>query len=185
MQGDSKCLGAWDMLVKNCHSFGDESYLLRHPDDRLGKSMRALKERSAEVFVPDRLQVLRHCDITPSNTLVDGNSVSLIDWEFSGFGDPMSDFSTGYWTDMEYNNGKWRQQLSDKERQALYQGYAGNGGVLNEKLARFYELVDKAGAAAYLYWRLHVSDWQAQDGMQEQYEVDYENIVLSLEAALK
>lgn len=183
-QGDGVCLSPWDTLVSNCHRFGDEAYLMAHPDERLQKCMLALKERSIEISVPDRIQALRHCDVTPSNTLVDDERVALIDWELSGFGDPMTDFSTGYWSDMELNNGRWRQQLSDEESQALYRGYVDNGGVLDEELARFYELVDKASVAAYLYWRLRVSDWQTRNGMDRQYEVDYENVILSLERAL-
>lgn len=180
VQSDNVCPDPWSMIVSNCHRFGDESYLLNHPDVRLRRQFQSLKEKAAIVNANSKPQSLRHCDITPSNTLVDGENVSLIDWELSGFGDPMTDFSTGYWSDMELNNGKWRQQLSDEERQALYDGYAIGGGIIDEHLVLFYEMVDKIGVAAYLYWRLHVSDWQANDGMSEQYAIDYEKILLSL-----
>ncbi len=37
---------------------------------------------------------LIHGDATPSNVLVDGQKINLIDWEFARFSDPMRDFST-------------------------------------------------------------------------------------------
>lgn len=182
IQGNNQCPDPWSIAVNNCHRFGDESYLLAHPDTRLQKQFQILKDQSKLFATHPKVERLRHCDVTPSNTLVNGEDISLIDWELSGFGDPMTDFSTGYWSDMELNNGKWRQKISYDERQALYGGYTDAGGTIDEHKILFYEFLDKIGVAAYLYWRMYVSDWQVLDGMEKQYRTDYEKILRSLEA---
>ncbi len=184
VQIDTACSSPWSVVISNCDRFGDEEYLLNHPDERLRHYFHSIKEESARFDVRLKKQCLRHCDITPGNTLVHVTDVALIDWELSGFGDPMTDFSTGYWSDIELNNGRWRQKLSDGEREALYQGYTENGGVIDEQLVLFYEILDKAAAASYLYWRLYTSDWQKDDSAERQYKLDYEKIIESLNRAL-
>ena len=80
------------------------------------------------------IPALIHLDVAPSNILVNGdNGGGLIDWEFAKFSDPMAEFSTVFYDDMEYNNGKWCIQITDKERTALLDGYQKGGGEVYEQ----------------------------------------------------
>lgn len=178
-----KGVNLWNRFLKNCHSFGDEHLLLNHPDPVLKK----LIERAFEYFQDqqseyDNLQLsLIHGDATPSNTLVRGNAVSLIDWEFSKFSDPMSEFSTIYYDDIEYHKGKWRPHIKDDERKALYEGYDCAGGEINEERLKLWMNHDKLGAAIFLYWRINQSTTETSSEEMNQYKFDLDNLIQSLD----
>lgn len=166
-----------------CRSFGDEKKLLNHPDSRLRRLL--IKEfYNFSLKQPEFNHVkptLTHIDVTPSNILVDGDIVGLIDWEFSKFNDPMVDFSTIYYEDIEYNQGKWRIKIEPEEKTALFKGYQANGGRINETRIRYWIALDKLGAAVFLYWRINESPRVTSETELHQYRLDYNNLLTSLE----
>ncbi len=171
-----------EQFLDNAEAFGDKQYLLNHPDPKL----RILIQKAFEEFKRKQsdydhvMPTLIHLDATPSNILVNGDDVGLIDWEFSKFNDPMSDFSTVYYEDIEYNQGKWRIQIRPDEKAALFEGYESAGGKVDEERIRFWIRFDKLGAAVFLYWRLHVSKRITNQAQTEQYQLDFDDLVDSL-----
>jgi thiamine kinase-like enzyme len=127
---------------------------------------------------------LIHGDATPSNILIQNDNVSLIDWEFSKYKDPMAEFSTIFYEDMEYNQGKWRVHITVEEKRALYNGYTSAGGEIDEEQIGFWMNFDKLGAAIFLYWRMNHSQRDASAEQKAQYRVDYDNIISSLKQYL-
>lgn len=180
---DDMGVNAWDVFVKSCRLFGDEAFLLSHPDERL----RSAVNKSVSVFKQQELvlskinPVLIHSDATPSNILVDGDNVNLIDWEFAKYSDPMAEFSTIFYEDIDYNQGKWRIKIDKLEKAALYEGYQDEGGVIDSERIKFWMMVDKIGAAVFLYWRLNDSGRELANDQIDQYKFDYENILSSLD----
>jgi len=177
---------AWQFFLDGCRTFGDENALLNHPNARL----RALITRTQSYVQANQsllnavVLALRHGDATPGNVLVDGDMASLIDWELSSFADPMSEFSTIYYDDMEYNRGKWRVHITPEERAALFEGYEAAGGTIDEARVQMWMTIDKIGAAVFLYWRIHESGRLADNEQLAQYRLDLENLVQSLERTL-
>lgn len=175
-------VNAWLQFLDNCKTFGNEVTLLSHPD----QLMRDLISKGYSYFAnfqPKLEQVtptLIHSDATPSNILVEGDDIGLIDWEFATYNDPMAEFSTVYYDDMEYNNGKWRIQITSEERSALFDGYHKGGGKVDEGRVNFWMIHDKLGAAVFLYWRIHQSGHYATDEQLEQYKIDLRNLQASL-----
>jgi len=169
-------------FIESCRAFGDERFLLNHPDEQLQKLIRSAfvefdsVQQSYEAITP----TLIHSDATPSNVLVDGDEVSLIDWEFSKYSDPMCDFSTIYYEDIEYNKGKWRIKITQDEKKALFSGYITAGGEINEERIKFWIKFDKLGVAVFLYWRIHQSSRTTSDAEVKQYKLDYNNLIASL-----
>lgn len=171
-------------FIYSCRAFGDEEKLLDHPDPRL-KRLLIKAFFSFNLKQPEYNQVkpcLTHIDVTPSNILVDGDDVGLIDWEFSKFNDPMVDFSTIYYEDIEYNRGKWRVKIMPEEKVALFDGYKTNGGIIDEGRIRYWIIVDKLGAAVFLYWRINESTRPTSEVELTQYRLDYNNLITSLES---
>jgi aminoglycoside phosphotransferase (APT) family kinase protein len=85
---------------------------------------------------------LVHQDFRTGNYLLDENGLTgILDWEFAGWGDPMSDLG---WFCAEC----WRFSRPDLEaggiasRRAFYGGYeAGSGRTINDEAVRFWELM--------------------------------------------
>lgn len=171
-----------EQFVYACRAFGDEDYLYNHPDLVLQQLIRKAFSEFEELqpLYAAVTPTLIHQDATPSNVLVDGNNVGLVDWEFSKFNDPMCDFSTIYYEDMEYNRGKWRIQIRDDEKLALFDGYNAAGGKLDESRIKFWIRFDKLGAAIFLYWRLNQSLRITNENEIIQYKLDYDNLISSL-----
>lgn len=169
-------------LLNSCKPFGDKEFLISHPDIRLSGLIRGLlndfetKQPIYDKVVP----VLIHADATPSNVRVNGDAVALIDWEFSGYSDPMRDFSTIYYEDIEYNQGKWRIKITDEEKRSLFNGYRSAGGIIDEERIQFWIRFDKLTAAIFLYWRINQSARTTDQAEMDQYKLDYENLVTSL-----
>ena len=178
-------LNYWNDFLDASQHFGTEQALLDHPDRRLAQLIHRchdflqLQGRSATIN-----KSLTHGDVTPSNMLVNGDEVSLIDWEFSGFKDPMADFSTFYYDDMEYNKGKWRIHIKPHDKSALFEGYAEAGGTINEDRLTIWQNIDKLGAAVYLYWKVHQSGHAIDKSKLVQYNTDLANLTGSLEHSL-
>lgn len=176
-------INAWDSFLWNSKRFGTERELLDHPDPRLQSLIRKNYEYF-RLFQPQLHHIkpcLIHSDATPSNILVDNQNVGLIDWEFSKFSDPMNEFATIYYDDIELNNSKWRIKINPEERQALFEGYRAAGGLIDESRITFWMTHDKLGVATFLYWRINVTDREATSEQLHQYTIDYENVLLSLE----
>lgn len=179
-------VNAWKRFIDSCKAFGDEATLLNHPDPLTNSLIKKGVSYFAD-FQPKLEQVvptLIHSDATPSNILVDGDNVGLIDWEFAKYSDPLAEFSTVFYDDMEYNNGKWRIQITDEERTALFNGYSAGGGELDEDRVNFWMTHDKLGAAVFLYWRIHQSAHYATEQQMKQYNTDLANLQESLSKVL-
>lgn len=176
----------WETLLSNCKTFGDEEFHLNHPSLKLKTlvhKMRAYCNDWQPKFA-DVPSVLVHGDATPSNVLVQGDDTALIDWELTSYRDAMSEFSTIYYEDMEFNQGKWRIQIRPEEKQALFEGYIAGGGIIDEDRITFWMNHDKMGAALFLYWRIHDSGRAADSEQMQQYQLDLDNLILSLEKNL-
>ena len=123
----------WSRFLSECKAFGNEKQLLNHPDNKIRELIsiaRPLFNKFDEKY-PKITNSLCHGDATPSNILLIDDIVALIDWEFSKFKDPMSEFSTIYYDDIEYNKGMWRVHISEDEKHALFKGYKNNGGLID------------------------------------------------------
>ena len=177
-------LDFWADFIDACKYFGDAQSLLAHPDITIRNLIRRSRNYYASFDFKPIVPALIHGDVTTSNMLVDGPNVSLIDWEFAKFKDPMADFSTMFYEDMEYNHGKWRVHITDDEKAALFKGYEKSGGVIDLDRLRVWINVDKLGAAVYLYWKLHQSRHDITDEQIVQYEHDLTNLCASLERNL-
>lgn len=176
----------WADFLYACKRFGDEERLMNHPDPR----MRSLIQ-GAKVYVAERMkqfghvqECLIHGDVTLGNILVSGDEVGLIDWEFSRFRDPMSDFSTAFYEDMEFNRGKWRVHITPDQKQAFYSGYEQAGGVIDHDRVEMWMNHDKLGAAVYLWWLLNESSRDYPEERLVQYRLDLNNLQDSLERNL-
>jgi Ser/Thr protein kinase RdoA (MazF antagonist) len=182
VKSSERGVNLWRQFLDNCKSFGDEELLLNHPHEKLKILIRKEYELCKDLQISYNLITpsLIHLDATPSNILVDGDKVGLIDWEFSKFNDSMSDFSTVYYEDVEYNLGKWRIKITSAEKDALFSGYETAGGSISEDRIRFWIQFDKLGAAVFLYWRLNHSKRNTSQIATEQYQFDFENLLASL-----
>jgi Ser/Thr protein kinase RdoA (MazF antagonist) len=171
-----------NQFIDSCKAFGDEQFLLSHPDAILRDLIRAAFKEfdSLQPTYDYIIPTLIHSDATPNNILVDGNEVGLIDWEFSKFSDPMRDFSTIYYEDIGYNQGKWRIKITAEEKQFLFAGYESVGGSIDEERIRYWIRYDKLGAAVFLYWRINQSSRSTNQQEIEQYKLDYKNLIASL-----
>lgn len=179
-------LNVWQKFLGANGAFGNEEKILHHPDATLRRLITSAKAyfESRQSLFNEMIPALVHGDATPSNLLVEGDVVSLIDWEFSTFNDPMAEFSTIYYDDMDYNRGRWRVHISLDEREALYSGYQEAGGVIDSERIDLWMIFDKLGAALYLYWRLNESGRDSTDEQRAQYEFDLGNLTKSLEKTL-
>lgn len=146
--------------------------------------MQTLIQRGRDYFLSQQFDgvtpVLIHGDVKLSNMLVSGNTVCLVDWEFSTFKDPMADFSTMFYDDIEYKNGKWRIRIKPDEKAALFDGYTSMGGTINEQRLSAWQTLDKLGAAVYVYWKINQSGYDITEEQAAQYRVDLTNQTLSL-----
>lgn len=183
---DRQPLDLWHHFLTNCRNFGDESKILNHPDQAINNLVTRCRNYLAAnqpLFTGLQMSLI-HGDATPSNILVDGENINLIDWELSRFSDPMYEFSTIYYEDMEFNQGKWRLKITDSEKQSLFSGYSAAGGQIDQKRVDFWMNFDKLGAAVFLYWRLNESKQPASDEQMSQYKLDLANLIDSLEKNL-
>jgi len=176
----------WEHFLYASSHFGDEHTLLHHPDS----SLKDLVHRAQSYFGQQTAlfenveKSLVHGDATPNNVLVEDDRVSLIDWEFSKFEDPMLDFSTIYYDDMEYNRGKWRPHISSAAKSALFEGYEAGGGSIDEERIQVWMNLDKLGAATYLYWKMYESGHTMEEDQVAQYRTDFQSLIESLQRNL-
>ncbi len=176
----------WETVLSCAHSFGDEEFLLNHPHPKLKALVHKMRSYCNDwqpkfEGVPS---VLVHGDATPSNMLVQGNDVALIDWELTDYRDAMSEFSTIYYEDMEYNQGKWRIKITPEEKASLFAGYTAAGCFIDEDRVTYWMNHDKLGAALFLYWRIHDSGQEVESAQVQQYQFDLDNLIASLEKNL-
>ena len=176
-------LNIWQHLLECSSAFGDEKYFFKHPDMRLRRLLIKGKHylKSQQHHVDGVKMTLIHSDATPSNILVNGDSVVLIDWEFARYSDPMREFSMVFYEDIDYNKGKWRIKITKDEKQALYDGYTEAGGHINKKRIKFWMNFDKLSAALFLYWRVYESKSPVPVEGIAQYNHDLDSLIGSLE----
>ena len=173
----------WSNFLKRRKQYGDEAALLNHPDKRLRELVRRARDY-VKAFQDKQHSLpcsIIHGDATPTNILANDDTVSLIDWEFSHYNDPMAEFATIYYDDMDYNDGKWRIHISPEEREALFTGYRAGGGLIDEDRIQLWMNVDKLGASLYLYWRLHGSGRETNAEQIEMYNHELEKLIGSLQ----
>lgn len=173
----------WGIFLERRKKYVSESIMAAHPDKRLRRlyplvrdSILQLQQASSASNVS-----IIHADATPTNILVEKDSVGLIDWEFSHVNDPMAEFSTIYYEDIDYNHGKWRVQITPEEKAALFNGYHEAGGVIDEHRINLWMNVDKLGAALYLYWRMNLSGRPTTTEQTNLYSSELEKLIKSLE----
>ncbi len=183
---DATSLDAWQTFLTINNTHGDEAFLLNHPDSTLWPIMAA-----ARTYCHDRqgllggvIPVLTHSDANPTNLLADGDLVGLIDWEYSKFSDPMVDFATIYYDDMEYNRGRGRMHITPEEKAALFGGYTDAGGTIDADRLLLWTVIDKLTCTLFLYWRIHEAPMPADEAQLEQYNLDLENLKQSLQMLL-
>jgi aminoglycoside phosphotransferase (APT) family kinase protein len=176
----------WQSFVKHHTLFGTERDFINHPDARLRRIT-----SSAKAYLDDESKKqqrieksLVHNDLSTNNILVNGDSVYVIDWEYAKYRDPMSDFATIYYDDIEYNKGKWRVKIDSQRKAALFDGYLSMGGSIDEERIRAWMIVDKLGSSIYLYWRLYLSGRVDPAEQISQYKLDLGNLIGSLEKSL-
>lgn len=177
----------WREFLQANEVFGSEAALLHHPEAELQSltiSAKRYFQHIATTFEPIYVSLI-HGDATPNNMLANGHEIAPIDWEFSTFKDPMADFSTLYYEDMEYNQGKWRVQIKPEEKAALFRGYRSSGGHIEEDKLVVWEILDKLGAALYLYWKMHHSGHEIEKQQRAQYTLDLNNLKTSLNRTLR
>lgn len=174
-------LNYWKNFLDDSQHFGDEQALLNHPDTRLNQLINSaykyLRSQKPISITPS----LIHGDVTPSNMLKSGDEILLIDWEFSKFNDSLVDFSTLFYEDMEYNKGRWRIHIKPEEKAALFEGYLKCGGVIDKKRLKLWQLIDKLGAAVYLYWKINQSGHEISSKSLAQYNWDLDKLINSLQ----
>lgn len=175
-------INIWSCFLDECKMFGDENFLLNHPDPTLNELILLARKHfeAWQIQLNEVPESLIHGDATPSNILIKNDTVSLIDWEFSKYKDPMAEFSTIFYEDMEYNQGKWRVHITGEEKVALYSGYTLAGGKIDEDRIRFWINFDKLGAAIFLYWRINQSNRESSPEQKIQYQIDLDNLISSL-----
>lgn len=181
---DASPINAWQSFLSDMKAFGSEDQLLNHHWERLRNLVTKTKQYvfAMQPYFNGIQKALIHGDASPSNILVLNDGVSLIDWEFAGFRDPMREFATLYYEDMEYNEGKWRMHITPEEKDVLFQAYLQAGGQLDEQRIKVWMIIDKLGVAVFLYWRMVISGRPMSDDQLQQYQLDLMNVINSLES---
>lgn len=176
-------LDLWDSFLQRRKKYVSESIMATHPDKRLKRLYPLVRDgvKQFQQTSPLNTVSIIHADATPTNILVGEASIGLIDWEFSHLNDPMAEFSTIYYEDIDYNQGKWRVKIRPEEKEALFGGYCKAGGIIDETRIRLWMNVDKLGAALYLYWRMNLSGRSTTDDQQQLYSAELNKLIASLE----
>lgn len=170
----------WEEFLHTSQNFGDERLFLNHPDSTLKQIINKAKDYFQSQSLYAAKPSLIHSDVSLENMLAGGDTISLIDWEFSRFTDPMADFSTLFYEDMEYNKGRWRIHITEQEKIALFSGYTEAGGTVDEARLKSWHNFDKLGAAVYLYWKMNHSGHTITPAQSAQYAEDLNKLVASL-----
>lgn len=177
----------WQDLLDDCRLFGDETTLMKHPNVEIKELVHQARDYfydQKSKFAPIHRSLI-HGDATPNNILVNDDEVSLIDWELSRFRDPMAEFSTMYYPDMEYNKGLWRTHITEDKQAALFTGYCQAGGAIDRQRLDVWMNLDKLGAAIYLYWKMYESGHRVNNSQLTQYRHDFGNLIKSLQLNLR
>jgi aminoglycoside phosphotransferase (APT) family kinase protein len=119
---------------------------------------------------------LLHKDVGVGNIVAKGDEVFIIDWEDREFGDPMSDFATGFWDIAQAG----RTVLTEGERKALYDGYAAGGGIVDEGRIRLWVVFDKLVVALFFCNRIYQPKDDATKQQLAEYRQSLDEIVKSL-----
>ncbi len=142
----------WKYLIWSCRSFYDAAEPI--PDAKLAITVENAKmwfaEQQKQLHIPAQKYLL-HKDIGIGNIVAKGDEVFVIDWEDREFGDPMSDFATGFWDIAQAG----RIVLSQEERKALYGGYNEGGGVIDEGRIKLWVTFDKLVVALFFCNRIY------------------------------
>jgi aminoglycoside phosphotransferase (APT) family kinase protein len=177
-------LDFWQEFLDTKKPFGDEQAFLNHPNDE----MRKLIRRGSDYFQSQELYDIQpsliHGDISLGNMIINGDMVSLIDWEYSRFTDPMADFSTLFYEDMEQKKGKWRIHITGHDKAALFASYTKAGGIVDEERLKAWHNFDKLGGAIYFYWKLNHSGHPITQAQSALYNEELSKVLASLDRNL-
>jgi aminoglycoside phosphotransferase (APT) family kinase protein len=174
----------WRHFLATQKPYGDEAQFLNHPDLRLRDLLVRAKSYFESQPNPTIIPALIHGDLSLENMLASGDEISLIDWEFSTFADPMADFATMFFDDSEQNKGRWRIRITPAQRSALFNGYTNAGGTVDEERLKAWQNVDKLGGAVYFYWKLKSSGHNLTQSKSAQYLIDLRAMEDSLDQNL-
>lgn len=167
----------WKYLLWSCRSFYDSDEAM--PDDRLARFIPKLKQwfdaQQKTLRLP-KTKYLLHKDVGVGNLIAKGDEVFVIDWEDREFGDPMSDFPTGFW-DIE---AAGRIVLSLQERQALYRGYIAGGGAIDEDRIQMWMTFDKMVVALFFANRIYKPKKDATPEQVAEYRRELDKIITTL-----
>lgn len=168
----------WNYLLWVCRNFYDPNGAVK--DERLEQLLPLARawfgQRQATLALP-ATKVLLHKDLGVGNCIVQRDEVFIIDWEDREFGDPMSDFATGFWD----IRAAGRMVMSGEESEALYAGYAASGGVVDEERIRLWVVFDKLVVALFYCNRLHEPKDDATNEQLAQYQTELDEILASLQ----
>lgn len=171
----------WEYLLWSCRSFYDPNEAIA--DVRLANLVPKIKqwfeEQQKALHVP-AIKYLLHKDIGVGNIIARGDEVFLIDWEDREFGDPMSDFPTGFW-DIK---AAGRIILSSEERQALYSGYSAAGGTIDDGRIRMWTTFDKMVVVLFFANRIYKPKDDAKSEQLNEYRRELDAIVDSIDGLL-
>ncbi len=171
----------WEYLLWSCRSFYDPDEAI--PDERLAHLIPKIKqwfeEQQKTLHVP-ATKYLLHKDVGVGNIITRGDEVFLIDWEDREFGDPMSDFPTGFW-DIK---AAGRIVLNSDERQALYGGYTTAGGTIDEGRIKMWMTFDKMVVAVFFANRIYKPKEDAKSEQLNEYRRELNKIVDSIDDLL-
>jgi len=168
----------WKYLLWSCRSFYDPDEAM--PDDRLIELIPTLKQwfdKQQKTLRVPTTKYLLHKDVGVGNIIAKGDEVFIIDWEDREFGDPMSDFPTGFW-DIE---AAGRIVLSLQERRALYGGYIAGGGVIDEDRIQMWMIFDKVVVALFFANRIYKPKKDATPEQIAEYRRELDKILTTLE----
>lgn len=171
----------WKYLLWSCRSFYDPSETI--PDEKLASLIPKIKQwfetQQKTLHVPTARYLL-HKDVGVGNLITRGDEVFIIDWEDREFGDPMSDFPTGFW-DIE---AAGRSVLSPEERQALYNGYSAGGGVIDEERIQMWMTFDKMVVVLFFANRIYKPKEDTKPEQLAEYHKELGKIIDSIQDLL-
>lgn len=148
---DYDAFGRLDTYEKYCRELGFE-----HPESYV-QLRRLLDRYRGEIDQVE--QVPCHCDYQPSNLVVDGEKMYVLDWEFAGMNDPLYDVAC-------YGNVGFDKAL------LLLEAYVGHEPTRGEKQRLYFHR-----AFQCIQW-YNVAIFKDRVGLSKDLGIDFDNVAL-------